>query len=187
MKKLRSSLGYSVIELLVAAVLTGIVSMAGFRFYVQVHNQTIAQDEISDMQQRSRAALEEISKTLRMAGYKVGSHDAYHINNDTLYVFFSDTQPIDTVVFYLSRYSSYSVSEDDVPTPIYNLMMKRNSETPAIYADNITSIEYDLIDASSMEVVLQVQAGKPDETFDENGGIRTFTNSEIITMRNLTY
>jgi len=187
MKILKSSLGYSVIELMIATVLTGIISMAGFRFYVQMHNQTIAQEEISDMQQRSRSALNEMSRTLRMAGYKIDSHSPYVINNDTLYVFFNDTQPVDTVIYYLSESTEDTEFDEEESAPIYSLMMKRNSDSPTVYADYISNLEFDVIDASSIEIVLEVQATKPDEAFNQNDGIRTFANSEIVTMRNLTF
>ena len=58
MNKLFTSKGYTLIELLIALFLTGVITTAGFHFYVKMHNSALTQEEISDMQQKSRASLQ---------------------------------------------------------------------------------------------------------------------------------
>ena len=184
MYKVNDSKGYTMVELLVALLITGILAMAGFKFYVRMHNQALAQDEVSEMQQNSRSSMEEMIKTLRMAGYKTGSHLPYLINGDSIYVFFNGTQPIDTVLFYLASYTTY---DDSVRTQDqrYQLMVKVNSATPEIYADNIHDISFTTINSSTIRVDLDVQTEKSDEAFADNDGVRVFSCSERVNLRNL--
>ena len=192
MKKLKCNRGYTLSEMLIAALLTGLLAAGGFEFYSNVHNQTLVQDDISDMQQCSRSVLEDISKTLRMAGYKIDSHSAYAINGDSLYVFFNETQAVDTVLYYLEDYTRLdfydykwlsSLSEQDRPR---KLLKKRNSNTAEHYADMVKSIQYNQVSASSVIISLEVHAARSDEGFNQDGGFRTFTETERVSIRNVS-
>ncbi|MEW5923091.1 MAG: prepilin-type N-terminal cleavage/methylation domain-containing protein [Candidatus Zixiibacteriota bacterium] len=188
MKKLRNNKGYTIAELLIAMFITGVLAAAGFEFYISMHNQTLAQEEISDMQQASRASLQDITRTLRMAGYKIGSHDPYAINGDSLYIFFNGTQPVDSVLYYLADYSESELagmaSFPTGSTP-HKLMKKVNSATAELFADYITDVTFTAINSSTVQVTIDVQAAQPDEDFVDNGGYRTFTALETVNLRNV--
>ena len=169
-----------------ALLITGVITMAGFRFYVRMHNEVLTQDEISEMQHNSRASLEEMVRTLRMAGFKTGGHAPYLINGDSIYVFFSGTQPIDTVLYFLA---DYDAGEQDSLrqkfSPRYRLMRKFNSDNASTYADNIKSLSFTEIDASTIRIDLDVQTESTDEAFADNHGIRVYDASERVNLRNL--
>jgi len=181
MRKLFENTGHTLVELLIALFLTGIISMAGMRFYAGIHNQTLAQGDIGDMQQAGRNNLQEIVRTLRKAGYKVGTHVPYRIAGDTLYVYYSDTQPIDTVAYYVNHSSSDDGSQ--VPTGV--LMKKVNSLSADIYGDQIDSISFQALSASVVEITLTVGTMRPDEDFVDNEGVRDLTFTEQVQIRNL--
>ncbi len=188
MKKLNNKLGYTLIELLVALMITSVLSTASYSFYIRMHNSTITQQEISDMQQNSRNCLHELTQTLRKAGFKTGAHPAYTICSDSLYVFFSETQPIDTVLYYLTDYSDYEIAtlsqlpEGHRPK---KLMRKVNSGAAAVYSDMVTSVTYSVPSSSSIEITLVTQVARPDEDFSANRGVRTSVATERVTMRNV--
>ena len=69
--KLRGIRGTSLLEVLVALAITGVVTMAMFKAYVTQHRQYLVQEEVADIQQNVRASIEEISKHVRMAGYEL--------------------------------------------------------------------------------------------------------------------
>jgi prepilin-type N-terminal cleavage/methylation domain-containing protein len=192
MKKLRCNRGYTLTEMLIAALLTGILAAGGFEFYTSVHNQTIVQDDISDMQQCSRSILQDISKTLRMAGYKIGSHTPFAINGDSLYVFYSDSQAVDTVLYYLEDYASTdsseytwlsSIAEQNRPR---KLLKKRNSNAAEHFADMINNIQYNQVSASSVIISLEIHAARSDEAFSQGGGFRTIAETERVSIRNIS-
>ena len=187
MKTIKCTSGFTILELLIAMLITGIVAASGFQFYVTMHNQTLAQEDVSDMQQTLRASLMEISKTVRMAGYKIGSHIPYLINGDSLYVFFNGTQPVDSVLYYLADYGEGELGvayEQEGMTP-RKLMKKINSSHPVVFSEYINDITFVPVNSSTLEVILIVQTSRADEDFAQNGGFRTCTNTETITMRNI--
>ena len=185
MKHIRNSKGYTIIELLTSLLITGIVCAAAFKFYVSMHNQTLAQEEISTMQQNSRVTIEEISKTLRMAGFKTGVHPAYAINGDSLYVFYSDTHPIDSVLFYLDDYNEYELSRFPEGIRPKKLMRRVNSDSAYVFSEYIFDLSFRAINSSTIEIAVEVISSTVDEDYAENNGYRTLAASENVNLRNV--
>jgi len=188
MKKYNNQSGYTVIELMIALFVTGIIAAAGFQFYVQMHNSALTQEEISEMQQSSRACLEEISQNLRMAGFKVGSHPAYRINGESLYVFASISQPVDTILYFLDDYADYQlVIADSLDAALRprKLMIQVNNGTPEVFSDNIRTISYNALSSGSVVINLTVQPMKADMAYVDNEGYRLYAASERVNIRNV--
>ncbi|MFH1700298.1 MAG: hypothetical protein ABIE07_06890 [Candidatus Zixiibacteriota bacterium] len=189
MKKITNSRGTTVAEVLIALLITGIVSAAAFNFYIKVQGQTLAQGNISDMQQNSRASLQEIVKALRTAGYKVGAHDSYAIVGDSLYVFTSITQPVDTIIYYLQPYTTYeypAIAKLREPLHPKKLMKKVNSGAAEIFSDFINDIDFTAVTANTIEVVVKVQSENPDLDYQDNEGYRIYTSAERVLIHNMT-
>jgi prepilin-type N-terminal cleavage/methylation domain-containing protein len=181
-RKIRNTRGYTLIELIIALFLTGVVAAAGFSFYVTMHNQALTQEDISNMQHTNRTTLQEMAKTLRMAGYKLSGHIPYRIAGDSLYVFFSETQPVDTVLYFLQRDPSGSI--DDPWTP-FRMMRQVNGGTAAIFSDAIHSVNYQVIDSATVVIEVETQTESSDESWVQDDGYRTITLTERVTIRNL--
>lgn len=188
MKRLRTNHGYTIIELLIALFMTGLISMAGFQFYVAMHNSTIVQEEVSEMQNNCRASLDDIIRNLRMAGYRVGGHVPYSINGDSLCVYYLDSASIDTVLYYLASYTTSELatlpSYPDGLVP-RKLMKQENGAAAAVFSDYIHDITYTAVSSSTVEVTLEVQSSRPDEGFAENEGYRILSATETVNLRNL--
>jgi len=69
MCKLGQQRGVSLLEILVALAITGVVTLAVFKTYITQHRHYLVQEDITDIQQNARAAIDEITKHVRMAGY----------------------------------------------------------------------------------------------------------------------
>jgi prepilin-type N-terminal cleavage/methylation domain-containing protein len=97
-KVLGSARGMTLIELTIAMLLTGIISAAMFKIYVNQHHSWMIQDSVINMQQNARAAIDELSRQLRMAGYSLPNGlsplTASDANPDTISVYYriSDAQ-----------------------------------------------------------------------------------------------
>lgn len=194
----RSQTGFSLLELLIALLITGAIAAAAFQFYVTMNQNVITQQEISEMQQISRSCLQEISKTVRMAGYMLQQvspgHLPYEIIDDTLFVYqgcidVGCPDPVDTTRYFLSEFgeSDYA-GVPGLPTgmQIYKLMRQQDRDTVELYADFVQSILFTPIGTQEMAITMTVQAARTDETFSENNGFRTFSNTERISMRNVS-
>lgn len=94
-KKLQKRHGISLIEVLVALVLTGIITTAVFRLYLSQHQQYIAQDDVSNIQQNARASIDELSRHIRMAGHQLPFGlepvEAFNSNPDTIVIRYKGT------------------------------------------------------------------------------------------------
>jgi prepilin-type N-terminal cleavage/methylation domain-containing protein len=86
--------GFTLLELLVALVITGVVVSAAYGIYLAQHQNWMVQEQVTDMQQNARAAMHELENRIRMAGYGLpgGIHPIYatNTNPDTVSVFFQN-------------------------------------------------------------------------------------------------
>jgi hypothetical protein len=87
---LRNTRGLSLIEILIALLLTGIVTAAIFKVYINQHKNWVVQGEITNMQQNARAAIDELTREARMAGHELPPGlpciEAYDTNPDTIVI-----------------------------------------------------------------------------------------------------
>jgi hypothetical protein len=187
-KVLKSRLGYTIIELLIAALITGIITAAAFGFYTTMHNQSEVQIDVSEISHLCRASIFDIRKTLHMAGNRLGSHPPYEIKGDTLAVYFSETQPVDSVLYYLQEFTSgeYAGVPDLAPgMKLYKLMKKRNSLAETVFADFITDINFVVIDPTTIAVTISAQSATKDLDYAANNGFRNFSLGERVNLRYL--
>lgn len=186
---IKSISGYTIIELLIAAVITAIITAASFGFYTSMHRQSEVQIDVSEIQHICRASLFDIRKTLHMAGNRLGSSQVpYRINGDTLSVFFSETKAVDTVSYFLTEFTTSDYAKvPNLPAgqKIYRLMKKRNSADPAVFADFVNDVNFVVIDATSMAVTITAQSSSQDPTILTNNGYRTFSLGERVNLRYL--
>jgi hypothetical protein len=68
---MKSNAGISLLEVLIALVITAIITTAVLRVYVTQHQNYLIQDDITEIQQSARAAIDELSRHIRMAGNDV--------------------------------------------------------------------------------------------------------------------
>lgn len=190
MKLNRQTAGFTIIEILVAVLISGTVITAGFQFYANMHGAALSQMDISEMQHLSRNSIEEISRSLRMAGFRVPSgHPPYQVSGDTLAIYFRNVQPVDTILYYLDEFTSSEYAQvPGLPTgqKLYKLMKKSNSGAAAVYADFVSSINYVTASTKSLAVTITILAGRKDHSYPMNNGFRKYTFGITVEMRNLS-
>jgi Tfp pilus assembly protein PilW len=124
-----------VVELLIGAVLTAIVSFAAFRFYQAHHQFYLAQNDIADRQGNLRFAADVIGKSVRNAGYLVPGTQTLRVSAgyDTLVVYMGDSlgATIDTIRYYVNR--------SQTPPA---LVVKRNGGTASTLAMSIDTVRF---------------------------------------------
>ncbi len=84
--------GFTLIEVLIAALIGSIAVTAGFKLFVDQNKSHIIQSNISDMQQNGRSAIDELVDMIRQAGYKlppgVPCIQSWDSNPDTIAITF---------------------------------------------------------------------------------------------------
>jgi type IV pilus assembly protein PilW len=146
-----------------------------------------AQEQINEMQQNARGAMDVISRELKMAGYKPNGGtfagvtysasqlriQADLVGNDGL------TTGTDEDVIY-----TYDSTNDQI---------LRNGQT---LADNVTAFDFSYLDATGttttttanirqVSISITAQTAKPDPNYTTNSGYRTYTVAATITPPNL--
>lgn len=86
--------GFTLVELLIALLITGVMASAGYGIYLSQHEGWIIQEQISNMQQNARIAMHELETRIRMAGYGLpgGIQPIYaaNTNPDTITIVFQN-------------------------------------------------------------------------------------------------
>lgn len=65
----QNDLGFTLIEMMVALVISGILALSLYNLYIFQSETHTVQEQISDMQQNARIAMDMISRDVRMAGF----------------------------------------------------------------------------------------------------------------------
>ena len=68
-EKLKKQKGTSFMEVMIALAIMGVITTAIFKLYIASHKNYIVQDEVQFTQQNARAAIDELSRQIKMAGY----------------------------------------------------------------------------------------------------------------------
>ncbi len=176
MTKLKNSFGFTLLELLIAAMLTIIVSSAALTFLVHSNQQYLSQEEISEMQQSLRASIQEVVKQLRMAGFGLADTvppiaiDSVGGASDTLTVF-RDTFAIR---FYL----------DTTTDSLHPSLIREVNNTPSIYATDISQFKASWIPPRSIRITISAKTAKAD--YEIGGGNPLGrTESQVVDLRNI--
>ena len=126
--------GLTIIELLIALMLSAIVGSAALSFYKTEHAVYRSQTDTADRQGNLRAALDELSLQVRRAGYMVPGTDYLRVSNtrDTLTVFVGSatSTAVDTIRYFVSRATATK--------PI--LVRKVNQGTANVFAESIDTV-----------------------------------------------
>jgi len=159
MIKIKCEKGITVVELLIALLLTFIVGSAGLEFYVSQHNQWLTQTDVSDMQQNARALIDELSRNIRSAGYGIMTgHPSIRVASDTLTIFRKDSTKIDTIQYYIS----FAVTLHP------NLVKKINQDAASVFAEDIESVQF-VQSGALITITLVAREGRRDPEYTGDG------------------
>ncbi|MCK4385455.1 MAG: prepilin-type N-terminal cleavage/methylation domain-containing protein [candidate division Zixibacteria bacterium] len=105
----KSQRGMTLVELLVALVITGVIVSAGYGLYLTQHEGWIIQEQISNMQQNARASMHELETKIRMAGYGIQG------GIEPLYA--SNTNPDTIITIYQNEFNCEAILDQDMGNP----------------------------------------------------------------------
>lgn len=188
--------GFTLVELLIAIAISGMVLAAVCSVFVMQNKAYSVQEQVVEMQQNARAAMDMMTREIAMAGYRppgatttVGITAAaasslsfkQDLNND------GDTSDANEDVTY-SLYTEDSVQKIGRNTGGGNQPVAENIQSLTLtYFDangNSTAV---LANIRQVGITLTVCTAKPDPNYTSNGGYRTCTLTSVATPRNLAY
>lgn len=184
--------GFSLIELLVAlAISTLILGVVVSVFNTQRDSYNV-QSAVTEMVQTSRAAMDLMTREIRMAGYDPSDTalSGLTVSTNTIQVLADldgdgDTSDADESITYRYDPSSLEIDRD---TDGQSHVLAENIESFSFtcYADDGTETTT-ASEIRQVQLSLTARTSRPDPDFTDNGGYRTYTLTSAITPKNLGY
>lgn len=174
MNKSSKSNGFTLVELLVAMVITGIVSTAIFSTFQSQQKSYLIQEQVAEMQQNLRAAMNMTVRDIRMAGYDPDrTSQAGFVaatGNSTSYTLVSDNDTLETITY--SLYDSSADGDNDIGRKIdagNNQPIAENIENMEFYYTledtTQTLIPADTSNIRNVQITMLARTGRTDPKF----------------------
>lgn len=192
--KLRDPNGFTLVELMVSMGI-GMVILAAvtttFMSQTRIYN---AQEQINEMQQNARGALDILSRELKMAGYKPNGGGFNGVTYSTTQLRVQADLNSDGAI------STSSTANEQITYAFDNaneqITRAVGSGSAQILAEHISAFTFNYLDSAGaattvsanirqISITITAKTAKPDPNFTSNGGYRTYTMSATITPGNL--
>ncbi len=184
--------GFTLINLLVSMGISGIALSAVTTTFVSQSQSYDAQEQIVEMQQNARAAMNIMTREIRMAGYSptgaslVGVHyhsDKIHIRADIT----GDGDINDPNEDIKYSYDSANLSiERDAEAGIQPIADNIQAFTMT-YFDNNGNATTNSANIRQIQITITARTAEIDRNYPFNGGYQTYSLTSMVTPRNLAY
>lgn len=163
--------GFTLIEIMVALVISSLLAIAIYSFFITQHHAYTVQDQVIEMEQNSRAALDMIRREMRMAGYHAMGDDL--INNLSVFVpsSFIPTYPVTVNLDANPKISEGSGIDPDVIT---FLSVASTSNNPTTLSTAVS--------AGSDQITLDLTATQTGEQYNVGDMVHIGSTSEYATV-----
>ncbi len=203
-RSLNTKHGFSLIELITAIGISGIVLAAVTATFISQSRSYDAQAQINGMQQAARVAMDMITREVRMAGYNPANTaftDGIPSLTDLRILADLDGNGDITIANVMNEDITYSfegapnrrILRDDANdgNPPQTLVENIEAFTFVFFkSDPVTGIKgtpATPAEVAQVEITITSRTAKSDPNYTSNGGYRTFTLTSLITPRNLAY
>ncbi len=187
--------GFTLIELMIAMAV-GLVLLGAMYGVFTMHNKTFGtQEQIAEMQQSARAAMDMMTREIRIAGYNPAgvTFDGIPYDADKLQMY-ADLDG-DGNTNGTNEYIKYTMDSDypfeirrDTGGGRQEFALNIQSFTFVyLKADGVTAVttSADNDNIRQIRITITARTGRPDLDYTPNGGYRTYTLTSVITPRNL--
>lgn len=199
----RQTGGFTLIEMLIALVLGSLVVLGLFDFLSSQQRVYMVQEQVADMQQNARAALDILTREIRMAGYNPAGlivsppgivtaaasslHFTADLNGNGTTNGVSDS---DEDVTYSYDSTNLQVTRK-VGSGAAQAVAERITELAFTYYDALGNVmafpvpTADLANIRQVAISLKARTSTRDPNYSNNNGYRTTTLTTVVTPRNL--
>ena len=163
--------GFTLIEILVALVITSILAIAIYSFFIGQHHAYTIQDQVIEMEQNARAAMDMIRRDLRMAGYHAMGDELINNLSDFVPSSFIPTSPVTVNLDANPKISEGSGTDPDVITFLSVLPTSNNPTTLSA-----------AVSAGATQISLSLNNSDTDTQYNVGDMIHIGTTSEYATV-----
>ncbi|MDP3028875.1 MAG: prepilin-type N-terminal cleavage/methylation domain-containing protein [Deltaproteobacteria bacterium] len=195
--------GFSLVELLIAIAISGIVLGAISSLFIMQNKSYSVQEQVAEMQQNARAAMDMMTREIRMAGCDpTGSANAIIVTATSNSINFTQdldgdghTYDPDTGTWDTNERITYSLYTSDGIQKIGRATGAGNNQPVAEHIQALTFAYYDsngnttavLANIRQIQLTITARTAKPDPDYTLYNGYRRCTLKTLITPRNLAY
>jgi type IV pilus assembly protein PilW len=193
--------GFTLVEMIVSMGIGMVILAAVTTTFMSQTKIYSAQEQVNEMEQNARGALDVITRELKMAGYKANTGAVYglgalgvNLDNTNLVIEadLNGDNSIDGTAGSLERITyAYNNSTKQITRRL-------GSGTSSVVADNITAFIFTYLKADGttatlanqirqVKIDITAKTAAPDPNYTGNGGYRTYQVSATITPPNLAY
>jgi type IV pilus assembly protein PilW len=193
MKRLDTK-GLTLVELLIAMALSGVVLGAISSTFLMQSRMHRVQEQVNEMTQSTRAAMDMMTREVRMAGYRTPGGIPYSASQLEIRARLTDDANIDdpneTIVY----------SYDSTNLKIDRTTVETGGTSPVTrpFAENITAFSFAYLtqtgaatttasEIRQVRITITARTSRPDPDYSQNGGYRTYTLTSLVTPKNLAY
>ena len=194
--------GFTMVEVLISLVI-GMVVLAALYAVFTIQNKNFAkQEQIGEMQQIARSAMDSMAREITMAGYDPNkslptpapANAAITAASATSLSFTSDLNANSTLIDATDTNERVTYAFDSAD---YQITRKTGDGNPQPFAENIQGLTFTYYDAAGavpatpadirrIQISITVRTAKPDPAYTANNGYRTYTLTSFVTPRNLS-
>jgi type IV pilus assembly protein PilW len=186
--------GFTLIELLISLAIFSVILGAIFSFSIAQRKYLSVQEQISEMVQNARAAMDMISGEVAVAGYDPMGAGFTKIpyNASQLRIYADTFVPANGVTTDSNEDITYSYDSTN------KRIVRNTGGGNQPLAENVQYFGFDYLDAlgnpttvtaniRQIRLTITTRTSKPDPQYSTNSGYRTFTLTSIVTPRNLAF
>ena len=182
--------GFTLVELLIAMAISGIVLGAAVNTFLAQRWSYALQEHVTAMTQGTRAAMEMVTREIRMAGYNPAGTNFDGITYDPTQVQIradlngnGDTADAHETIVY-----AYN--------PATQQLLRETDGSSQPIADHIQAFAFDYVDGAGtsttttahirqIRITITARTATPDPRYAANGGYRTYRLTSLVTPTNL--
>jgi len=179
MNRLREQKGFTLVELMIAMLVGGVVMAAVMTSFLSQHETYLAQDEVVEMQQNARVAMDMLSRDIRTIGYNPEGKTSAELTTSGIQadgtasiLTFTRDDGTGTGTPETIEYSLYDAYGADGDGKVDDLGRKVGNATIQPVAENISRLEFRYLDEDgnptntlssvrAIQVSMMVQAANP--------------------------
>lgn len=192
----RHQAGFSLVELLISIAISMILLAAISTYFIYQDRTYAAQNQLTEMHENTRAALDLLEREIRLAGYNPAraafNGIPYNSNTGTLDLY----QDLNGDGAATGTNEHITYLHNQTQRILYRNANDGNGAQPLL--DNLNAFQVSYLDGAgsattttanvrSVRLVFTVQASQPDRSWPQNNGYRTLTLNSSITAKNLAY
>jgi type IV pilus assembly protein PilW len=184
--------GFTLIELLIAMAMTGIILAALFTFAIAQGQYLSTREQVTQMTQGARAAMDMLTHEIEIAGYNPRRAAFFGVTYNALQLQLQadldgdgGTGALDENIIY-----TYDTSTRQI--------LRNTGDGNEPLADHIEAFTVGYLDANGnpttvsanirqLRISITARTAKPDPHYSTNGGYRSYLLTSLITPRNLAY